>query len=96
MPKITHLPEVICYQGEPVHNGVYKRKVFVQGPPMYARFVDGRWYTGEYIAENFTDDQHGLAHQKALAAKDVSPFRHSAVWWGLENPWPFPHDEESK
>lgn len=81
----TYLPEVVVYghQGEPIRNGVYKRKVFIQGTPFYARYEDGKWFEGSYIEDNFTDEQHAQAYRRASITLNISPFRRSSVWWGL-------------
>lgn len=83
--NVTHLPETewITDGSKPVHVGIYKRKVFIQGPETYNKWDGKRWLEGTYINEE-TEAEHQLAFRLAASVRrDAAYFQNCMGWKGL-------------
>jgi len=79
----THLPESdwVTDGSNPVREGVYKRKVFIQGSDFYSRWENGRWYECFHCSDS---PEHDLSSfTRAALTTRTSDFQKSSAWRGL-------------
>ena len=87
---LTNLPETppLC-NVDSVHNGVYKRRVFITSSWQYSRWEDGLWYEGGVLPafpeDNADENDHMRAFLHAKKAWRVATFQHTSARWGLAN-----------